>query len=394
MSYRQAPIFISTGCVSADRVTIPLIRELRARGIDSPIRGLVGPMLAAEGVESLADLTELSSIGPFGSWGAALRHLGTVTRGYRSASACFSRERPRLAILVDNPGQNIPLLQMARRFRVPSLYYVTPQDVWAARMGVGTGAARTVASLAQSIANVFEFEPPFFQRHGAHAEWVGHPLIDILRSTPRPELRGRTIGLFPGSRHQEVRDLLPILRRTAEALARRDEATRFVISSATEQLHRILTKATSEWNAPVAVYNREPYRVLSQSDLLIACSGTATLEAAILGLPMVVIYRVHHPIDRALRPLFVRSPFFAMPNVLAGRQVVPELIGHRANPEQLVREASALLGDTPARRRMLIDLEATRQRLGPGGAIRRTADLAQRLLEPAAEATVLSAAPS
>ena len=371
-----SPIFISTGCVSADRVTAPVVRELRARGVDAPMVGLVGEILIEEGVRSIADLNRLSSIGLIGSWSVAAKNLRALQQAHRRLVELFERDRPCLAILVDNPGQNLVVMSVARRFGVPILYYVTPQDVWAA----GISPAKRVARGADRIANVFEFEPPYFAKHGGRAEWVGHPLLDILGKVERPSLDGHSIALFPGSRWQEVRDLLPILRETAERLLKQHARLRFMISAASAELHTLLDQAVSEWEVPVEVYNHDPYRVLSRADLLITCSGTATLEATILGLPHIVIYRVHNLVDRVLRPLLVHCEFLAMPNLLAGRAVVPELIGNAATAQGIIRHAEELLGETPAKRRMLDDLAETRAKLGSPGAVARTADIAESLL--------------
>lgn len=370
------PIFVSTGCVSADRLTAPVVRALRENGIDAPMKGLVGSLVAAEGVVSMADLTSLSSVGLVGGWETGLRSLPALARLYRRIAEFFERERPSLALLVDNPGQNLLLLRLARKHRVPVLYYVTPQEVWAARLEPSKQLARG----ADRIANVFDFEPPYFTRHGGNARWVGHPLLDILRDPPVVRGSGRTIALFPGSRRPEVTDLLPCLREIAETLAQSDRRLEFVVSAASEELRSFIEIGLRDWEAPVRVLRQDPYRALAEAELLITCSGTATLEATVLGLPHIVLYRVHHPLDRLLRPLVVRCRHLAMPNLLAGREVVPERIGGRVSPREVARLALDLLGDSLLRRRMLTDLEEVRARLGDEGAVLRTAEMAASLL--------------
>jgi lipid-A-disaccharide synthase len=208
-----------------------------------------------------------------------------------------------------------------------------------------------------------------------------------MEALPRqPELNGHppTIGLFPGSRRHEVLDLLGVLQGSAAIIERTVPAARFVICSANEMAARLIREHVKNWSTPVEVVHRQSHRVLAGCDLLLTCSGTATLEAAILGVPMVVMYRLHHWVDRIIQSSVLRMldyPYFSLPNYLLNRAVVPELRNEHANPGNVAGYGLALLSDPARRRDACAGLAEVRALLGRPGAIARAADLVEEILD-------------
>ncbi len=383
-SNREQPaIFVSTGCTSADVVLAPVLAELRRRGCIGEIAGLGGTSLRDRGVRLFLETTPLASVGLFASARVALRHGAQVLPAYQRVKRYFRKVRPALAILVDNPGMNLWLLALARRCNIPVLYYVPP-EVWS----LTRWQLRGIARQATAIASILPAENEAYRAWGGAVRPVGHPCVDLLRNVPRPTpLYGRApvIGLFPGSRVHEVKDLMPILRGAAQLIHRREPSARFVLCSANAVAAQVICDHLPGWQVPVELVHQQSHAVLSRCDVLLTCSGTATLEAAILGVPMVVMYRLYHWADRVIQRCGFRLasyPFFSLPNYLLKRAVVPELRNRDLNPEHVAGEALSLLRDQPRRHAMAAGLAEVRGRLGPPGAVDRVADLVEELLFP------------
>jgi len=377
----MASIFVSTGCTSSDVLVAPVLAELRRRGHGMEVNGVGGRPLHDEGVQLLYETTHLASIGPFASLRALVRYGAQTLRMYRQVKEYFRQSPPALALLVDNPGLNFSLLGLARRFAVPVLFYVPP-EMWS----VTRWRARKLARQATAIACILASEGEGYRASGGNVHSVGHPSLDLLGQVTRPagfNAQAPTIGLFPGSRRLEVQDLMPVLRDAAAIIHGQCPNARFVISAANDIAARLIQSQMSTWKVPVRVLHRQAHAVLSQCDLLLTCSGTATLEAAILGVPMVVMYRLHHWVDRVIkRCVFgpMGATFFSLPNRLLQRPLVPELENGEVNPERVASEALALLRDPARRRRVAAGLAEVRDSLGPPGAIGRVADLVEELL--------------
>jgi lipid-A-disaccharide synthase len=262
---------------------------------------------------------------------------------------------------------------------IPTLYYVPPEAWCLTRRQIAK-----IAHQSTAIAALSQSEAQTYRDYGGNVRWIGHPALDLLASTPRPhELNGNppTIGLFPGSRRDEVIDLLPALRDAARLIHQSEPAARFVLCSANDSAHKRILAHLPTWDVPVELVHRQSHAVLSRCDLLLTCSGTATLEAAIIGVPMVAMYRVHHLLDRLIRLALVRYTYFALPNYLLNRPIVPELCNRQVTGPRLAAEGLSLLRDTDRRRTMIEGLADVRHALGNGGAIMRAADLAQDILQ-------------
>lgn len=357
----------------------PLLHELRRRGAVGSMTALGGSALREAGAHLLTDTTPMSSVGVASSCRSVISHCATVIRAHRQVARLFRRQRPSLVILVDNPGQNLRIMSMARRMGIPTLYYVPPEAWCLTRWQIARIARQSTA-----IAALSQGEAQTYRDYGGNVRWIGHPALDLLASSPRPhELNGNppTIGLFPGSRRDEVIDLLPVLRDAARLIQQAEPAARFVLSSANDSAHKRILAHLPTWEVPVELVHRQSHAVLSRCDLLLTCSGTATLEAAIVGVPMVAMYRVHHLLDRLIRLAMVRYSYFALPNYLLNRPIVPELCNRQVTGPRLAAEGLSLLRDATRRQAMIQGLADVRDALGGGGAVIRAADLAQNILQ-------------
>lgn len=386
MNHRSDPpaIFVSTGSTSSDMLTAPLLRELIHRRAAGRITALGGQSLREAGAELLMDTTPLSSVGVASSCRSIVCHAATVIRAGRMVARLFRRHRPALVILVDNPGQNLRILSMAHHLGIPTLYYVPPEGWGLTRWQIGRIARQSTA-----IAALSPSEAQTYREYGGKVRCIGHPALDLLQSAPpvphphEPNGHPPTIGLFPGSRRDEVIDLLPVLREAARLIQLAQPDARFVLCSANDAAQKRILAHLPTWQVPVELVHRQSHAVLSRCDLLLTCSGTATLEAAIMGVPMVAMYRVHHLLDRLIRLALVRYSYFALPNYLLNRPIVPELCNRQVTGRRVAEEGLSLLHDVSRRRAMLEGLADVRKALGGGGAVMRAADLAHHLLEGA-----------
>jgi lipid-A-disaccharide synthase len=379
---KAQPLFVATGSTSSDVLLAPVLAALRRRGRLGEVAGFGGAPLRELGVRLLFDTTSTSSVGVLAGCHTLFRNAHSGLRAYRRAECYFRTARPALVILVDNSGNNLRFLTMARRHGLRVLYYVPPElwSLWPWEV-VGVVEKSTV------LAPLLRSEAEAYRARGGNVRWVGHPLVDLVQATPRPPrpVNGAvTIGLFPGSRVFEVQDLLPVLRGAAEILRRRLPGVRFVMCSANEAVAVLIREHLRTWPVPVELVHRQSVAVLSRCDLLLTCSGTVTLEATVLGVPQVAMYRMHHWLDWILGfyKLYRGGwPLLALPNRLLKRPAVPELINSEVNPDRLADEGLALLRDGARRRVVCAALAEAREQLGPPGAIERAADLVEELLD-------------
>jgi lipid-A-disaccharide synthase len=291
-------------------------------------------------------------------------------------------DKPDLLILIDFAEFNMALAGVARRAGVPVLYYISPQ-VWAWRRG----RVRKIARRVSRLAVVFPFELPLYAGSGVRADFVGHPLLDRVRAGREPaafvaahdlDPTKRLVALLPGSRAKEMQLLLPAMAEAAARLAARGDV-QCVLALADTLSEADIAVSMRGAALGLPVVRGETYDLLHASEVAIVASGTATLETALLERPMVIVYRTA-PLTYALARRLVSVPFIGMPNLIAGRGVVPELIQADATADRMVDEVTRFLDD-PARaaatRRALADI---RPALGGGGAADRAAAIAAEML--------------
>jgi len=338
--------------------------------------------MAAEGVQLLQRIDRVAVVGGT----EAVARLPALWRAFRSLRDRVRRNPPGALVLVDFPEFNMRLARAARRAGVPVVYFVAPQ-VWAWRRG----RVRAMARDLRRVLAIFPFEVGLYEEAGVPVEFVGHPLLDVLPALGREESRAGLaepgnllVGLLPGSREAEVRRHLPLLLDAARRIRGRQARTRFVVPAAPTVDRGALEAAGLASGLPLQVLRGEAYRVMAAADLLLVTSGTATLEAACYGTPMVVLYRLSR-LSYALARLLVRGvSHISLPNILAGRAVVPELIQDRASPDLLAAAALRLLEDETARAAQRAALLDVRARLGEPGAGQRAARAVLRELHGAA----------
>ncbi len=369
-------ILLVAGEASGDVHGADLVSALRARQPQLDIFGVGGPALRAAGMQTLVDSAAIAGMGLF----EAADKLTALVRTYRALTRILRTHPPDLLVLIDFPEFNLRLAKVAKHAKVPVFYYISPQ-VWAWRRK----RVYTIAKWVDLLAAVFPFEPDFYSAHGCSVEFVGHPLVgrvrpsrsrdDTLRLYHLNPVR-KTIVLLPGSRTQEVRYLLPPLLQAAAALGERYQ---FILAVASTLDRDHIETTVRAHSAAIRVVQGDTYNITHAADLAVVASGTATLEVALLERPMVIVYRLA-PVTYALARLFVRVPFIGMPNLIAERQVVPELIQGAVTPERIATEARRLLTDARAYSVAQDGLREVRTRLGEPGAAARAADLVFNLL--------------
>jgi lipid-A-disaccharide synthase len=372
-------VLLVAGEASGDLHGADLLSALRARVPNVEVFGLGGERLRAAGMHTVADAGEVATVGVLEGVG----RLRTLVRVYRALARQLREERPDLCVLIDFPEFNLRLARVAKRAGVPVLYYIGPQ-VWAWRRG----RVRQIARLVDRLAVVFPFEPGLYAHRLAAVEFVGHPLLDRTMATrDRDEtlrLHGldparRTVLLLPGSRAKEIDYILPQLLAAVREL----DATgqyQFPLGLAHTLDRRDLEARVQSAGVPVPVIDSDLYNLIAASDIALVTSGTATLECALLECPMVIVYRLS-PVTFALGRLLVRGvSHVGMPNIVAGRAVVPELLQAEASGPRIAAEAQAILEDPARQGAIRASLRDVRSALGRGGAAMRAAAIAAEMM--------------
>jgi lipid-A-disaccharide synthase len=370
-------LLVSCGEPSGDLYGGELLRHLRGLRPGTTCYGLGGDRLAGQGAEILAHVRDLAVVGLV----EVVSRLAHLRRVYRRVLAEVDRRPPDLAVLIDYAGFNLRLAEALHRRGVPVAYYVSPQ-VWAWRRG----RIRTMRRTLRRMLVIFPFEEALYREEGVPVTFVGHPLVDLVEPAPDRHAFLASAGLdparpvvavLPGSRVQEIRRNLPPLRDSITRLQRRRPDLQFLVAGA-PSLDRTLLEPQLEGVSARLVMG-ETHAALGAAVLALVASGTATVEAALLGTPMVVVYRVS-PWSYALGRRLVRVPHYAMVNLIAGRRVVPELIQAEFTPARVEAEALSLVEDPARLEGVRGDLREVRRRLGSPGASRRAAETLLELL--------------
>ncbi len=371
-------LFLVAGETSGDRHAAALVRELHRLEPSLACTGLGGPQMGAAGVELVADLTQHAVVGIV----EVLRHLGTLRRLFRQAVDALDAQRPDAVVLVDYPGFNLRFAREAKRRGIPVIYYVSPQ-IWA----WGAGRLRTIRRLVDRMLVFFSFEESLYADAGIPVTWVGHPLLDAAPAAqPRAQVLQQyglrsdqpVVALLPGSRVQEIQRLLPILAGAAERLGGQLRGVRFLVLQAPgvdAALYRTAIRAEHGrgTNAALTLVPEWDNHLLAACDLALVASGTATLQCALLNLPMVIVYRTN-PITWWIGKRLVRLPYIGLVNVVAGRRLVPECLQGGATPAAIADAALGILRSDAVRRQMQAGFQTVRASLGHPGASRRAAE--------------------
>ncbi len=373
-------ILMVAGEVSGDIHGAHLVEAIHRIDPKIQLLGMGGEGLERAGMKVLFHSQDLAVVGIT----EVFLKLRIILRAFRILKQSLDQEKPDLVILIDFPDFNLRLAKSVYRKGIPILYYISPQ-IWAWR-------PRRVHLIAQRVRKMivfFPFEVPFYEAAGVEVEWVGHPLLDIVKPTLSKEEafqrfgldpQRRTIGLLPGSRIQEVERLFPSLLASAHLLYREVPDLQFIIPLAPGIPRTTLSSLLSNISIPVKVVEGWTYDAMNLSELLIMASGTATLEAAILGKPMIIIYKVSLPsywVGKAM----VRVDHIGLANLVAGERIAPELIQKDVNPQRISEEALRILKDSGFQQKMVESMQEVRQRLGHPGAAQRAARIVVSMLQ-------------
>jgi lipid-A-disaccharide synthase len=388
-------IFISAGEASGEHygalLATELRRQLAAAGLPAQFLGMGGTRMAAAGVECVVRAEDVAVMGLT----EVVLHLPRIYREFRKLKCAIRAHPPTVAILIDFPEINFRLARAFHRLGIPVIYFVSPQ-LWAWKQH----RIKLVREFVRRMLVIFPFEEPWYRARGVDAEFVGHPLADL----PQPSITREQfatennldpacawIGLLPGSRLPEILTNLKCIVGAAALLGNTYEYILPLASTLTEpQIAAIqgqLASFLSFQNQPRITFVRDARAALLHARASVVASGTATVEAALIGNPFVVVYRVS-PVTYAIARRMVKVPHVAMANLIAGKRVVPELIQHHFTAANIVQHLSPLLPDGPARESMMIELGAIREALhahaadGPGNsAIERVAAIVVQEVE-------------
>ena len=353
-----------------------LAKALQAR-TGAHIFGMGGPRMREAGVELVADAKDIAVLGIT----EVIHKVPTVLKILRRLRKEAAIRRPAFAILVDSPGTNLPLAKKLHRLNIPVVYFIAPQ-VWAWR----PWRIHAMKKNLSRVLVIFPFEEEIYRKAGIPVDFVGHPLVDVVKSrTTRAEFLTAqsldpskpVVALLPGSRPTEISLNLPAMLDACEGLAR-DLHPQFTMAAAPGLEEGFFQRYLRPGLAIKRIAGA-PYDVLASADCAIVSSGTATVEAALLGTPMVVVYRVSQTSAFILRRM-IRAPFLAMVNLIAGKRVVPELVQDDFTGPRVGAEVRRLLGSAADREEMKRELAEVRRRLGSGGAIDRAADALAAML--------------
>ena len=374
---RLPRILIITGEASGDLHGAHLAAALKAQAPDLSILGVGGARMRAAGVDLVQDIGHLDVIGFIGP--SAVR---TLARRIFALRRILRQESLDLVVLIDNPGLNFHFARIAKRAGLRVVYYIAPQ-LWAWR----PGRMRWMQRRVDHVLVVLPFEAELYRRAGVPCTFVGHPLLDdVALSYDRDHLRAAyglpkdacVIGLLPGSRAREVKDLLPVFLKAARLLQQDRRSMRLILAVADTVDQEAIKRTCDEAGLDVRLVSRDPNGVMAASDILFIASGTATLQAAIIGTPMVIAYKLPW-FTYLLARLLVRGSI-GLANIVAGRPFIPELIQHRVTPVRLAEEARRILDDTSYRERMCAEMARVRTLLGmPGASARASAAVLDQL---------------
>ncbi len=361
-------VYIIAGEASGDLHGGNLVKELKALDPSMKVRAWGGDRMQAAGAEVVKHYRDLAFMG----FAEVIRNLRTILRNLQDCKEDIERFRPDAIVLIDYPGFNLRIAEHAHKLGIPVHYYISPQ-VWAWK----PGRVRSIARTVDHMHVILPFEKDWYAEKGMEVDFVGHPLLDELPIDPGKERIPDRIALLPGSRRQEIASMLPLMLK----MVPRFPDHRFVVAAAPSVPDEVYAQLIG--NSPVEVVKGRTYEVLATAHAALVTSGTATLEAALLGVPLVICYR-GSALNVWLARRLVNIKFIGLANLIMGREVVTELIQSDLNEERLEKELRALIGNGDRRNAILKDLEQLRQRLGGPGASRKVAMAVWKTLQRSA----------
>lgn len=368
-------IFISAGEPSGDFHASNLVCEIFKKNPGMKIHGIAGPLMKQQGVEAVFDSEKLAVMGITD----VISHSHVIIDAYAAVTTFLNESMPGIVILVDYPGLNLHIAKKAHDLGIPVFYYISPK-VWA----WGSGRIEKIRRYIDHMGLILPFEESFYRKNGIPATFVGNPLIDSiaepLKNRREKEFPGRKIiGLLPGSRKGEISRHLPIMLEAASVIKKNIPEAYFLLSMKDVEYaeKEIASCGLSEF---IEVEAGDVRSIFNRCDILVAASGTVTLEAAIAGVPTVIIY-IMSDLSFSIAKALVKVEYAGLANLIAGREVSPELLQENANPERISREIIALLNDQQKLDKMKADFLLVRKKLGRPGAAGRAADIILSILK-------------
>jgi lipid-A-disaccharide synthase len=376
---KSKTVVMVAGEASGDLHGAQIIKALRRSHAAVTVSGSGGPAMKRAGAQIVVDIKELSVMGITAVLAKAPRIIKIMTRLKRH----LARTHPDLLLLIDFPDFNLHLAGYAKKLGIPVLFYISP-TIWAWR----PGRVHKIKKRVDHMAVILPFEAPIYQKHNVPVTYVGHPLLDDADLARYCHARRTTwglthprIALLPGSREDEVKRLLPDMLRAAQMIQKQIDQARFVISHAPSIEADTIRDIVNSYPINQRQITTAPVgAVFQNSQIAIIASGTASLEAAIYGIPAVIVYAVSE-FSYWLGKKLVDVPHIGLANLIAGKRIMPELVQHEATAGHITETTLGLLTDTTAYERMLYDIEKVRERMGCSGASDRVASIAYRLME-------------
>jgi lipid-A-disaccharide synthase len=377
---------IVAGEASGDIYGADLVSEAMKLVPDIHFFGIGGERMREAGVDTLVDSCDMAVVGLV----EVIKHFDVISSAFRKLKRILLTNPPDLLILIDYPGFNLRLAKVAKKIGVKVLYYISPQ-IWAWRQG----RVKKIARLVDQMAVILAFEAPFYEKAGVPVTFVGHPMLDLVnvlldRSAAAISFNldpGRKIvGLFPGSRHNEIEKLLPVIIAAAVNLKKRFPDIQFILPLASTLQYDDIVPLLSSAGLEVITTRDRIHDMIRACDAVISVSGTVTLEIALVGTPMVIIYKLS-PLTYQLAKRLVKVDNIGLCNIVAGETVVQELIQDEANPAAIASEVEKLLTDHSYHASIVHKLGKVRSKLGQGGASVNVARLAVEMCEHRVETT-------
>jgi len=375
-------IFISTGEVSGDWHGAILIESLRERaalkGIELEIIGLGGDRMAAAGAKLLGNTVGIGSIGVI----EALPYILPTLRVQEDAKKWLKNSPPDVAILIDYMMPNQGMGYFCKDvLQIPVVYYIAPQEwVWS----FNDKNTKAIAKFTDKVLAIFPNEALYYQKQGSNVQWVGHPFIDLISKVPDRQTARQQLGiaedelvvtLLPASRTQELRDVMPIILKTAKIIQTKLPHVKFWLPLSLDRYRPAVEKLIAKYEIKVTIISGQSQIAISASDLVLSKSGTVNLETALLNVPQVILYRVSAITAWIARYIIrLKLPFISPVNLVDMKAVVPEFVQNEAIPEAIAAKALDLLTNPQARQTMLDGYADVRKSLGEKGAINRVAD--------------------
>lgn len=367
-------IMFSAGEASGDTHGASVAKALLEKYPEAQLFGMGGDLMKQAGVDIIYDIQQLGFIGIV----EILKHLPTFFKLRSFLKEAMLREKPDVLVCIDYPGFNMKLAKVAKELHIPVVYYIAP-TIWAWNKGRGKDIAKTVTK----VASIFPFEAEAYREFGVDVEFVGNPLVDIVHPTMSYEsalahfgadTTSRNILLMPGSRKQEVEGLLPTMLAAAERLYENHKDLKFFLPRAHTIPREDIDKILQGYSVPVTVTEGHNYDLMQICIACIAASGTATLETALMNVPTVLIYKVAS-VTYGIGKLLVKIDYIGLPNIMARRRIIPELLQGEVTPENVERELANILDNEAVYTQMKADLAQVKVELGAPGAVQRVADV-------------------